>query len=237
MESSDDFPELHHWKQVMEFTIEQAALLLSGIDPCEIETVDEARYRSHPRWKQARTYSLAIVTAIRQGVISPVVCRAYVFEDGQWAGWSTVVMKPSDRDLDISAPHTIITRASLVNWVSTERVQFARPRKMVAPTTPPSPSTPLVTIEPAYHVAPIALPSYAHKSEGLEFVEEAIRHFWSTYDEDDPNTAPRKGEIVEYLKSRGASGRLSEAVDLILRPTTMRTAHLRNRKPPTREGQ
>ena len=229
MEYEDDLPSLVHWKQVMEFTVEQAALLLAGIDPFETETLIEAKQRGLPHWKQAWAHSLAIVSAIRQGVISPVVCRAHEYEDnGQWSGWIVIAMKPSDRDMEISAAHTIITRASLVNWVTSERVQFARPRKMVTVMSP-QPSATVDTIPPA-----LALPYYGHTSEGLEFVEEAIKHFWSTYDEDDPSTAPRREQIIEYLKGRGASGRESEAIDLILRPKSMRTAHLRNRKVPTR---
>ena len=43
MENEDDHPNLDHWKQVMEFNVEQAALLLAGIDPFETETLEEAK--------------------------------------------------------------------------------------------------------------------------------------------------------------------------------------------------
>jgi len=70
----DDIPDLTHWKQVMEFTIEQAALLIAGIDPLETR-IWAARSSGHPRWKKASATALAITTAIRQGLIAPVVCR------------------------------------------------------------------------------------------------------------------------------------------------------------------
>ncbi|XFB05877.1 hypothetical protein AAGT13_17615, partial [Azotobacter salinestris] len=116
MDYEGDLPNLDHWRSVMEFTVEQAALLMAMIDPFDIESLAEAKRLRAPRWKKAHAHSLAIVSAIRQGAISPVACCAYVFEEGQWGGWTAVAMKPSDRTLEISPAHTIITRASLVNW-------------------------------------------------------------------------------------------------------------------------
>lgn len=240
MEYEDDLPDLNHWKQVMEFTVEQAALLLAGIDPFDIESLVEAKERSVPRWKQAWAHSLAIVSAIRQGVISPVVCRAYIFEEnGQWSGWEAVAMKPSDRDMEISASHTIITRAALANWVSTERVQFAKsksyaPKVAVQPRPQPNPEPP-ITIET--NVEPLALPFRGHRSEGLEFVEDAINQMWSTYDEGDPSTAPTQEDVVKYLRGRGAGVNMADAVNLILRPANLRRGGRKNKQVPTSEGQ
>lgn len=236
----DRLPNLDHWKSVMEFTVEQAALLLAMIDPFDCETLLQTKRQNLPRWKKAHGHALGIVSAIRQGLISPVVCMGYVHvESSDWNGNPTMervlqIVRATQREAEISMSDTIITRASLVAWIGSENVQVTRPprpieRQMSKPAAKPQ----TVVRQPE----PLALPSYGHKSEGLEFVEEAIKHFWSTYDEDDPNTAPRRDQIIEYLKGRGASGRESEAVDLILRPKNMRTAHLRNRKPPTRENQ
>ncbi|MCP3752287.1 hypothetical protein [Pseudomonas sp. SBB6] len=236
MEYEDDLPDLNHWKQVMEFTVEQAALLLAGIDPFDIESLVEAKERSVPRWKQAWAHSLAIVSAIRQGVISPVVCRAYIFEEnGQWSGWEAVAMKPSDRDMEISASHTIITRATLANWVSTERVQFARPRssvpRVVAPPRQQSNPEPPTIIETK--VEPLTLPYHGHRSEGLEYVEDAIKQLWSTYDEDDPSTAPTQEEVIRYLREKGAGANMADAVNLILRPANLRRGGRKVKKAPT----
>lgn len=235
MDYEDDLPNLDHWHSVMEFTVEQAALLMAMIDPFDVETLGEARRMRVPRWKKAHAHSLAIVSAIRQGVITPVVCCAYVFEEGQWGGWSTATMKPSDRNLEISPPHTIITRASLENWITTSGVQITRPRpRQVVPTaTQQSPAPVTIEAKPE----PLALPYHGHKSEGLEYVEEAIYQFWSTVDPEDPTTAPTKAEVVEYLEKRGASKNVAQAVDLILRPENLRKARLRNRKVPTRDSQ
>lgn len=231
MEYEDDLPNLDHWKQVMEFTVEQAALLLAGLDPFEIESLQEAKQRKLARWKQAWAHSLAIISAIRQGVISPVVCRAYIYEEGQWSGWSAVAMKPSDRDMEISASHTIITRASLINWVSTERVQFAKPRKMVAAITPPPQSQPSAIVGAIPQA--LSLPYYGHTSEGLEFVDDAIKQLWSTYDEDDSSTAPTQEEVIRYLREKGAGANMADAVNLVLRPANLRRGGRKNKKAPT----
>ncbi|HSB98258.1 MAG TPA: hypothetical protein VLC91_17495 [Spongiibacteraceae bacterium] len=215
----------------MEFTVEQAALLMAGIDPFEA-SLEEVKARRLSRWKQAHGHALGIVTAIRQGLITPVVCQGYVWR----SGWNDELqrfvetMKPADRTTEISIADTVITRASLVGWITTEKVQIAR-------RTPPR------TIVAVQHstlqdeekeVAPLALPFHGHNSEGLEFVNEAIKQFWATFDPDDPATAPRKQEVIDYLKVKGATGNVAQAVDLILRPENMRKAGLKNNKAPTR---
>jgi hypothetical protein len=231
MEHEDDLPNLDHWKQVMEFTVEQAALLLAGIDPFEIESLQEAKQRKTTRWKQAWAHSLAIISAIRQGLIPPVVCRAYIYEEGTWSGWSAVAMKPSDRDMEISASHTIITRASLINWVSTERVQFAKPRRTSAAITLPPQATPSAIVEATPQA--LSLPYYGHASEGLEFVDDAIKQLWSTYDDSDPNTAPTQEEVIRYLREKGAGANMADAVNLVLRPANLRRGGRKNKKAPT----
>ena len=228
MSESDCFPDLRHWKPVMEFTVEQAALLLAGIDPFDIETVKAAKESSHPRWKNARAHSIAIVSAIRQGLISPAICRGW--QEDWNNGPYLVTIKHSDRSIDICIQSTIITRASLESWIESERVQYATPKRKAAPES--IKSTPLpVTIEVIPE--PLALPYYGHKSEGLEFVDEAIRQLWSTYDEEDPSTAPTQKEVIDYLRSKGAGANMADAVNLILRPANLRRGGLKTKKAPT----
>lgn len=238
----DELPDLGHWKSVMEFTVEQAALLLAMIDPFDYETLDRAKRQNAPRWKKAHGHALGIVSAIRQGLISPVVCMGHVYvETSDWNGNPTMerilrVARPSEREVEISLPDTIITRASLVAWIESEKVQVTKPPRPVTKAVATQPA--VRPIESGYQEpAPLTLPSYNHSSEGLDLVQETIKHFWATYDEGDISTAPSKEDILKFLLSRGASGRMSEAVDLILRPFNLRTAHLRNRKVPTREDE
>lgn len=228
----DDMPDLQHWKPVMEFTVEQASLLLAGLDPFDVGTLAEAKSQQFPRWKNALAHSLAIVSAIRQGLISPVVCCAWVLDNDY--GWGAVQIKPSDRFQEISPAHTIITRASLVNWIAIEKVQFTRPRpQQVAPTSARQPPVP-ITIEDKPET--LTLSYHGHKSEGLEFVADAIKQLWSTYDPDDPNTAPTRDVVVDYLRSKGAGANMADAVNLILRPRNLRKTGLKNNKVPTRES-
>lgn len=218
----------------MEFNIEQAALLLANIDPMDVETTEEAKMRKIPRWKNAQTYALALISAIRQGLITPVLCRTRYTD---WDGNLNVEhIKPSDRDRLISTIDTVITRASLINWVNSEKIQITKPRSKTLLVTDPSNKQ----SEPGIidvSSPPLALPFHGHKSEGLEFVEDAIKQFWITFDPDDPSTAPTKDEITTYLTSRGATGRMAEAVNLVLRPFGTRGAGLRNKKSLAQEDQ
>jgi len=230
MEDIDDLPNLDHWKTVMEFTVERASLLMAGIDPFET-SLDEARAKKLPRWKQAHGHALGIVSAIRQGLISPVVCRAEFFESDFNGNVERMIrtIKPTDRDGEICPTETIITRASLVGWITTERVQISRPRKTVAViATPPEPSATADVIPQA-----LSLPYYGHTSEGLEFVDEAIRQLWSTYDEDDPSTAPTQEEVIRHLREKGAGSNMTDAVNLVLRPARLRRGRQKTKKAPT----
>lgn len=76
MDYEADLPNLDHWKSVMEFTVEQAALLLAMIDPFDVETLAEAKDQRLPRWKMARAHCLAITSAIRmRPAITPCVIK------------------------------------------------------------------------------------------------------------------------------------------------------------------
>ncbi|MCR1827859.1 hypothetical protein NSA60_14330 [Pseudomonas oleovorans] len=217
MDYEADLPNLDHWKSVMEFTVEQAALLLAMIDPFDVETLAEAKDQRLPRWKMARAHCLAITSAIRQGLISPVVCCAWVWPEG-CPEPIAVNIKPSDRDRNISPTHTIITRAALTNWIESERVQFTKPSKSIKPAIPPAVSVTTIEATPV-----VALPYHGHTSEGLEFVEDAIKQLWSTYDPEQPSTAPTQEEVINYLKSRGGAGvNMAQAVNLVLRPGKLR---------------
>ncbi|WP_420901409.1 hypothetical protein [Escherichia coli] len=146
------------------------------------------------------------------------------------------VIKSTDRGNEISKVKTIITRDSLMAWIESENIDIVRnPHKfkpernnkyrqidhMVIDTQPKD----IITIS-----EPLALLSYEHKSEGLEFAGEAIKQFWSTYDEDDPTTSPQKDDVIAYLQSKGASGNLAKAVDLVLRPDALRNLGRRKTK-------
>lgn len=230
----DDMPDFQHWKPVMEFSIEWASLLMAGIDPADLDSIAVAKAWPHPRWKKAYVNSIAIVSAIRQGLISPVVCRGFI---DNWEHGSTLATtKPTDREAEISIEHTIITRASLVNWISTSDalVVTARPKQQIAKAMQPTDSINIIEAKPE----PLALPYHGHTSDGLDYVDDAIKQFWTTVDPEDPTTVPLKKDVVDYLiTKRGASKNIAEAVDKILRPENMRRVHLKNGKVPTRESQ
>ncbi|MCY1457750.1 hypothetical protein D9M71_750710 [compost metagenome] len=141
-------------------------------------------------------------------------------------------VKASDRSTELSLSETVITRASLVGWIASESVQITRPSRPAPPPPRPVETQATVTIEAINE--PLALPYHGHRSEGLEFVDDAIKQLWSTYEEDKPGTAPTKDEVVEYLRSKGAGVNMAEAVNLILRPKNLKQSGLKNRRVPTR---
>lgn len=223
----DDLPDLTHWKAVQEFSVTQAALLLSGIDPYDYEGgLDEVRQQRHERWKLAWGISEGMVTAIRRGVLTPVQCFAVRWvEHDQWNSHQEYYdVKPTDRKHELSKDKTLITRDSLIVWVENENVDYVRkstPNKL--PGRDANSSLTVIDIEPINDNEDLLLlPNYEHKCEGLALVEEAIKQFWSTYDAEDPTTAPTKPEIIDYFKGKGVSANLAEAVDLVLRPFSVR---------------
>lgn len=234
-----DLPDLTHWRTVQEFSISQAALLLAGIDPYDYDNgLDDVKNHRHARWKMAWGFSEGIVSAIRRGVLTPVQCFAVRWaEHDQWSGfWEHYEIKPTDRKHEISKDKTLITRDSLFVWVESERVDFVRkpiPEKIrnINNGWDSDSSSNVIDVvpDPAIEDIPL-LPKYEHQSEGLEFVQDAIKELWSTYDEDDPQTAPTKPEVIKYLTERGAGKNMAEAVNLVLRPIHLQGIGRRIRK-------
>jgi hypothetical protein len=217
---NEDNPDLTHWKTVMEFSVEQAALLVSGIDPLEYNLISTRNFK-HPRWKKAHGVSLGLISAIRQGTLPTIVCYGET-----WDG-NPMMIKHNDRDLEISMQHTLIARGSLINWIDSENVPVVG-RK-------PPPET--IEAEPVSGVEDDVprLTFGGHESDGLRYVQEAIEQFWSTYDPDDPSTAPTKSEVVEYLQQQGATKNLASAADRVCRPSELQKAGLRQNRNTTRQ--
>lgn len=224
----EDYPDLSHWRTIQEFTIEQAALLLAGIDPYDyMGGLVDVRNCRHQRWKMAWGLSEGIISAIRRGVLTPIVCigetTSFNSYDGEYYT-SYEAIKQTDRTKDICKGKTIITRDSLMSWLETERVDFVRkPRPVVEFNEINNQQDHFVLCEETKNTDMILLPPQRkHRSEGLSYVDDAIEQFWGTYDEEDPGTAPTKQEIIDYLTSKGVSNNLAEAVDLVLRPFHVR---------------
>ncbi|WP_449265274.1 hypothetical protein [Escherichia coli] len=230
----ENIPDLSHWRTVQEFSITQAALLLAGIDPYDYPTLEHVRDNKHERWKMAWGLANGMVTAIRRGVLTPVECTSEIVEYDNWGNVCDIEYKRltsaqlTDRAYEISKDKTLISRHSLYEWIKNESVDFARcPRPIpVKEVNPPA------IIESSHQVInpDEYLCTYGHKSDGLEYVQDAIRELWSTYDPDDPQTAPTEHEVLEYLKKRGAGSNVAKAVNLILRPEHLKRIGRRPKK-------
>lgn len=229
----ENLPDLSHWRTIQEFTIEQAALLLAGIDPYDHENgLESVRNNYHERWKLAFGLSDGLVSAIRRGVLTPIVCIGeikYWDQFGNLDGISYQTIKTTDRAVDISKSRTIITRDALFSWVEFEKVDFVRKPIIKKNNTIEIEVNEVINLPNTHVIAskqnyqePVLLPKWEHKSEGLEFVEEAVEQLWSTYEEDNLQTAPTKEEVISFLKAKGATGNMANAVDLILRPNLVK---------------
>ncbi|WP_254684224.1 hypothetical protein [Providencia heimbachae] len=213
----EDYPNVDHWRTVQEFTIEQAALLLAGIDPMDL-TINESRNKNHARWKNALGYARGMETSIRRGILTAVVCYGEKTTDAPW-DVEIVIIRPTDRTYPISIHHTIITRESLFDWAKKERVRYFAPiREKEPPAITVINNDELIMEEPNIKL----LPTFNHKSDGLEFVEDAIAELWSNFDENNPDTAPTRAQVMDYLTKRGASINMADAVDKVLRPFHLR---------------
>jgi hypothetical protein len=62
----------------------------------------------------------------------------------------------------------------------------------------------------------------SHETELLGHLAAAASEWWSTYDSEDPSTAPKNKEVVNWLSARGVSKRNAEIIATMLRPTTLR---------------
>ncbi|WNN45445.1 hypothetical protein [Winslowiella toletana] len=234
----DDLPDLTHWRTVQEFSIEQAALLCSGIDPYERNLI-EVRTENHPRWKLAWGLSDGMLSAIRRGVLTPVECIAIRHYEEWNSPDEYYQVKPTERGHELSKGKTIITRDSLFAWVRAEKVDIARkplPKTLSLPSRSQNgwrshSAEVVIDVNPEEEKQSVLMLSqYNHHSEGLEFVQDAIKELWSTYDEDNPQTAPTKNEVIDYLTERGAGKNMADAVNLVLRPSHLQGIGRRSKK-------
>lgn len=62
-----------------------------------------------------------------------------------------------------------------------------------------------------------------HTSEGIELVKDVIKQFWSTYCPEQKDTAPKKKDVIAYLTAQNVPVNLANAVDMVLRPVSLKT--------------
>lgn len=56
-----------------------------------------------------------------------------------------------------------------------------------------------------------------HETQSLRNLADAAHQWWSTYDPDEPQTAPTNAEVSGWLKQQGVSKRVAEVMAQILR--------------------
>ena len=89
---------------------------------------------------------------------------------------------------------------------------------------------PLPTSVPATNPSPMLVQPLAgrwpwgdHSTKALDLLADAAKQWWSTYDPDEPNTAPTNNAVIEYLTAKGASTKLADSIASILRADDLRT--------------
>lgn len=205
--------EPEHWKHIEEYTLSEAALLLVGIDPFSI-TFDKIQRSKHPKWKQAYSYMKALEIEIRQGKIKTIKCMGTDVDNIYQE------IDPMDRNNQLSTEQTVISKISLINWLSINNIeidplfkQLISPEELTqalqAESTMPDEVSDRIQNRVSF---------YSHQSEGIDLLADVIHHFWASYDPDKPDTAPKQQVIIKYLINKGAGKNMAEAINLILRP-------------------
>ena len=205
----DNLPDLTHWKHVKEFSLNEAALLLAGIDPLDFD-MKAINRKATDRWKLAIGMLRAIRSSIRQGSLAVQVAITFDYNG------NPTECSPTSYDNVLDDDLTIITRAALLGWIEREKIDYSRP----------PPSKPLKPAE--YHPAPQTqvkqIVNTHHRSRGIDLIEIVDKQFYSSYDPENKDTAPRKDEVVNYLNQKhGASKNLASAVDVVMRPDEVKS--------------
>lgn len=204
----DDLPDLAHWKHVKEFSLNDAALLLAGFDPLDHD-MQAVQRKAIGRWKLAIGMLRAIKSSIRQGSLAVQVAITHDYNGNIFECSPTSYEHVLDDDL------TILTRASLIGWVEREKIDFVRPpSKQLRPTE----------YNPVTESKPRQLLNTHHRSRGIDLIKIVDEQFYSSYDPENKDTAPKKDEVVNYLsQEHGASKNLASAVDVVMRPDEVKS--------------
>jgi hypothetical protein len=62
-----------------------------------------------------------------------------------------------------------------------------------------------------------------HSTRALGLLADAAKQWWSTYDPEDPGTAPTNSAVIEYLTAKGVSVKLADSIASILRADDLPT--------------
>ena len=217
---SDPFvrPPLDMWRYSPSYNIRQAAALIAGCEPADLERYWPGGLEDGPslgrqvQWRHEKSEFAAafpevyaaremLVHAIRQGelrarVVSEGYYEHYCLITGEDGGeWK--VVEP------ISETGTLIERDELLRWL--------RLREIEADFFSSS------TSEPHPQNGQRQWPWGAYTTKGLEILADAVRLFWADFDPEAPDDAPTNEQVIEYLTRRGMSERVAQAVASLIR--------------------
>jgi len=224
---------LRHWDFATHFTGEEAAALITGIEPNLPKTEVDKTYPIVERMRSA--YQKAFGEAI----------WAYEFEDGAGDDQSLVnitekstglysyrMLHRSGYEFDIvrlQAGHWLndqdessfdaqkFTREELVRWLSAIEMKSDYHFNDFHNTVGSSPNL-------TNKNSPTKWPWGKHETKLLQHLEAAANRFWVNYDSTDPSTAPINQDVSTWLQThRAVSKSMADSMATILRADGLKT--------------
>ncbi|MER3139514.1 hypothetical protein [Salmonella enterica] len=221
-----------HIKRLRIVTLEQAALAMAGLSG-ECDDIETAIAGKYTGYEKAVTFKEIIIQAIKLHELIPL--QAYQTPNPMYDLPPAVHLRIDNENITLESPLVDATflAKDIWPWVINE---LSGSNPLYTPDilenknlniedislTQKSIDSPIKGITASSKS--LSVNRRSHQSEGLELLEAAIAQLWSTYDEDEPRTAPTKGQVLDFLSSLGATGNMAKAIDLILRPNTLRYA-------------
>ncbi|GAB2902733.1 hypothetical protein GCM10027202_34210 [Microvirgula curvata] len=218
--SPENVPDLSLWALVEVLTVEQAAMLIGGIDPSEFRLIELAQGSVHTAmYKRAVVARQALCGAISLGTLPSLE----VWQQS-WSGDQYVIgAKQSASPADIVAERTTIQTSALLSWLA--RKQFRTIKQDVKEAIASAfrkgwqqGETQQKNGEVSEAQPMAILPKRTYTTPPLDVIEEVIAEHWEGYDPSDPNAkAPKQHVITQAiyrkLEERGVANPSATMVD------------------------
>jgi|SanBayMetagenome_1026888.scaffolds.fasta_scaffold01713_5 hypothetical protein len=213
--------DLSQWDFETEFTKNQIAALILGIDPLHPQSLDlespvvrrlESAYRDGIRKCMVRHSNKEGQSKPDYGGNDLVGGFVEVVEGMALRGSSEEALYDVIEGLWDRSSEDSFPRKSVVRWLKATELKSVYQFELVEFGN--EPEKPAAT----------RWPWGDHHTEALGHLEAAARRFWgANYDSTDPTTAPKNADLVEWLTGRGVSDNMAKSIASILRADNLRT--------------
>lgn len=189
-------------------------------------TGEAAPSKSFPEWK--RIMSLEPRLPLREWIFAFIDVDPYQgefltdIEQADFQRYEDLLTRAIVRR-DLRATEDITNRNEQTWQIEARALQIWCQAKGIIYPLPPHVSAAVPMSSQPATVRPGRWPWGDHSTRALELLADAARQWWSTYDPDEPNTAPTNRAVVEYLVRKGASGKTAESIATLLRADDLQT--------------